>query len=131
MTDLLDRLQVSDASGKSPAWTVTLDGAPLFHLTENHVAVNDLRSSQMYRWGFALLRNPWKEAPRLQGSGDEAHLFAGEQRVAIMRWSAERPAHVEVKVFDLDHRLLDLEVRYRQLPGRELRVPEPAIGLGR
>ena len=130
MNELLDRLQVEAVSAKPPAWSVTLDGEPLLYLSENHVAVNDLRASQKYRWGFALLRNPWTEPPRLQANGDAVHLFAGDERVGIMRWSAERPAHAEVKVFDLDHRLLDLEVRYRQHPSPELgATPAAALGL--
>ena len=129
MTPLLERLKVSDVAAKPRAWSVTLDGEPLLYLSENHVAVNDLRSSQQYRWGFALRRNPWTERPRLHATDDAVHLFAGEERVGILRWSAERPGHAEVKVFDLDHRLLDLEVRYRQLPSPEVGPIAPA-GLG-
>jgi hypothetical protein len=131
VTSLLDRFEVVTAAAASPTWVVKLDDTPLLHLSDNHVGVNDLRTANRFHWGFALLRNPWTEPPRLQEADGAVHLFAGQRRVAIMQWHEERPAHVEVKVFDLDHRLLDLEVRYRQLPASGVLHTQPAPSLGR
>lgn len=130
MSPLLERFAVEAVDGRTTAWVVRLDGVRLLHLTENHLAVNDLRASNQFNRGFALLRNPWIDAPRLEEHDGAVHLFGGDTRVGIMRWHPERPAHVEVVVFDLKDRLLDLEVRYRQLPAPGV-VHEPAApGLG-
>jgi hypothetical protein len=130
MSGLLERLEVSALDGMRPAWLVRLDGAPLLHLTENHVAVNDLRATHQFRWGFALLRSPWTGPPELRARDDVVDLFGGDERVGILRWNHARPAHVDVTLFDLDHRLLDAEVRYRQLPATGvLQVPSAPLAL--
>lgn len=131
LTALADRVAVAVAPGRVPAWSVTLDGEPLLHLSENHVAVNDLRASHAYRWGFALVRDAWVAPPRLLTEGGAVHLMAGQRPVVTLRWHPDRPAHVGVEVFDHDHRSLDVEVRYRQLPPLGPRTVEAAAGLGR
>ena len=117
MSGMLERLEVHEVGEKPPAWLVRLDGAPLLHLTDNHIAINDLRATHQFRWGFALLRNPWTVAPRLAERDRVVDLYGGDERVGILRWDPARPAHIEVTVFDLENQLLHTEVRYRQLPG--------------
>lgn len=116
MSELIDRLEIAETPGRAPAWTITLDGAPLLHLSENHVAVNDLRASHMYRWGIALLREPWSAPPELASDDRGVRVLAGRRPVVALHWDRERPALVGVEVFDFDRRLLDIEVRYRELP---------------
>jgi len=117
MSGLLERFEVCEVGSATPAWLVRFDDAPLLHLTENHLAINDLRASHQFRWGFALLRSPWSAPPRLVERDDVVDLFGGDERVGILRWDAAHPAHVEVTVFDLGNQLLHTDVRYRQLAG--------------
>ena len=132
MSALLERLTVDAIDGRTPGWQVALDGAPLLHLSEGHVAVNDLRAAHQFHWGLALLRRRWDAAPHLRDAGDAVEVHAGDGRpIVTLRWHQERPAHVEVEVVDYESRLLDLEVRYRQLPSQTLPGVEPAAALGR
>lgn len=129
---LLERLSVAEVGGRTPGWQVSLDGAPLLHLSEGHVAVNDLRATHQFRWGFALLRRRWESTPSMLARDDSVEVHAGDGRPVVkLRWDADRPAHVAVEVVDFDARLLDIEVRYRQLPSRVVVGVEPAAAIGR
>jgi hypothetical protein len=132
MSQLIDRVSIAPTTGQVPGWAVALDDAPLLHLSEQHVAVNDLRASRQFHWGIALLRRSWTEAPGLRAADDAVQVLAADGApVVTLRWHPDRPAHVGVEVDDFGARMLDLEVRYRQLPSRELPGIASSAHLGR
>lgn len=119
-TVLLRRVRTTVADAATPTCELSLDGWPLLLVDRDLdiVAVNDLRSAELFAHRVALPRCPGHMAVRVGAVGDELFVLLGDAAVVFVVPVTGRATHAEVRiVHSADGRLLpDRAVRYRQVP---------------
>ena len=117
---LLRRARTTVADAATPTCELSLDGWPLLLVDRDLdiVAVNDLRSAQLFAHRVALPRCRGHMAVRVGAVGDELFVLLGDAAAVFVVPDTGRPTHAEVRIVDsADGRLLlDRSVRYRQVP---------------
>jgi hypothetical protein len=122
-TALLRRVRTTIADAATPTCELSLDGWPLLLVDRDldTVAVNDLRSAELFAHLVALPHCPGHMAVRVGVVGDELFVLLGKAAAVFVVQDTGRATHAEVRVVDsaTGRLLFDRAVRYRQVPSVE------------